>query len=465
MRDDPPVRPRYAARRLADFARALRIHRRLAVRERWSRPQLEELQRRGLRELVAHAVAHSPLQRERLAGLEDSELAGLPTMDKSLLMERWDEAVTVPGLRLADVEAHLAGLERDEYLAGGYRAMATGGTTGQRGVFAFDRREWSTCLAGFLRWSDFMGVRPRLPRLRIAAVGAVSPLHMTARFADTVDVGLHRVLRLDARAPADELAAALQRFRPDTLNGYPSALALLADEQLEGRLSISPWRVATTSEVRTPEMEARIVAAWDQVPYDVYGITEVGIFAVDCPHHEGMHLFEDLAIVEVVDAEGRPVPDGEPGARVLVTNLFNRTLPLIRYELPDLVTVSPQACPCGRPFRLVTEVAGRADDVLALPGPDGRPVPVHPLALRSPLAGRSDVRQYRIVHDAGGLEVEVVLAGGVAAEVAAPEIAALLRERLSALGVQPPPVHVRPVAALTRAAGPAAKLKLIESRV
>jgi phenylacetate-coenzyme A ligase PaaK-like adenylate-forming protein len=178
-----------------------------------------------------------------------------------------------------------------------------------------------------------------------------------------------------------------------------------------------------------------------------------------------MHLFEDLAIVEVVDGDGRPVPDGEPGEKVLVTNLFNRTLPLIRYELPDLVTVSPEPCPCGRPLRVVSEVAGRTDDVLRLPGRDGRPVAVHPLALRSPLAALSEVRQYRIVHDPSGLEVEVVLAGDAEPDAAGRRIEATLRDRLGELGVEAPLVRVRPVEALTRAAGPAAKLKLVESRV
>jgi phenylacetate-CoA ligase len=458
------VRPGYQARRLADFARAARISRQLAVRDRWSRPQLAEFQRRELQGLLAHARDASSFWRERLpAG--DVELEELPILDKATLMEHWDDAVTASGLRLAEVEAHLATLERDDFLRGGYRAMATGGTTGQRGVFAFDRREWSTCLAGFLRWSEYAGMQPRFPRLKVVAIGATSPLHMTARFAETIDVGAHRVLRLDARAPIDELAAKLQRFQPDVLNGYPSVLALLADEQIDGRLAISPWRVSTTSEVRTAEMEARIVAAWDQVPYDVYGITEVGIFAVDCSHHEGLHLFEDLAIVEVVDADGRPVPAGEPGERLLVTNLFNRTLPLVRYELSDLVTIAPEPCACGRPFRLVSELAGRADDVLHLPGRDGRAMPVHPLTLRSPLAALPELRQYRIVHDADGLDVEVVLRDDVVPQHAAAAVADALHIRLSAIGVVPPPINVRTVDRLARAAGPAAKLKLIESRL
>jgi type IV pilus biogenesis protein CpaD/CtpE len=74
------------------------------------------------------------------------------------------------------------------------------------------------------------------------------------------------------------------------------------------------------------------------------------------------------------------------------------------------------------------------------------------------------VRQYRIVHEAGGLEVEVVLADGVGAEAVSEAIANTLRERLGALGVDPPPIRVLPIERLTRAPGPAAKLKLIESR-
>ena len=65
------------------------------------------------------------------------------------------------------------------------------------------------------------------------------------------------------------------------------------------------------------------------------------MLACDCDRHAGMHVFEDLVHVEVVDDDGRAVPDGTPGSRILVTNLVNRTQPLIRFELTDLVTVSP----------------------------------------------------------------------------------------------------------------------------
>ncbi len=459
------MRPRYQARRLGDFARGLRLGRELAGHESWSRDRFEVSQAAWLREIIAFAGTRSPFYRERFAGrpLADQPLASVPTLDKDTLMERWDDVVTVPDMRLADVEAHLDGLERDDYLGGRFRAMATGGTTGRRGVFVFDRGEWSACLAGFLRWSDWCGTRPRLPRLRVASVSATSPLHMTARFGMSIDVGLHRLLRLDARSPVDELCAAIDRFRPDALIGYPSVLALLALEQLEGRLHVAPRTVSTTSEVRTPEMTERIRAAWGAEPFDVYGITEAGIFAVDCEHHAGKHLFEDLAFVEVVDEAGRAVPDGEPGARLLVTNLFNRTLPLIRYELDDLVTLSPDPCPCGRPLRVIAALEGRSDDVLHLPGAAGGTVAVHPHALRSPLARFGEVAQYRVVHDEGGVHVELVLRANASPDT--PErVAESLRDALRELGADRL-VDARSVERLERAAGPAGKLKLVESRV
>lgn len=459
------MRPAYQARRLGDFARGLRRSRELAAREMWSRERFHAWQDERRRSIVGFAVARSPFYRERFAGLslDTAPLSRLPTLDKRTLMERWDDVVTAPGLRLAEVETHLDALERDDYLHGRYRAMASGGTTGRRGVFAFDRREWSACLAGFLRWSEWAGTRPRLPRLRVASVSATSPLHMTARFGMSIDFGLHRLLRLDARAPVDELAAALARFAPDVLIGYPSVLALLALEQLEGRLDLAPWSVSTTSEVRTPQMTERIRAGWGVEPFDVYGITEAGIFAVDCERHAGKHLFEDLAFVEVVDEDRRPVPDGEPGAGLLVTNLFNRTLPLIRYELDDLVTISPDPCPCGRPLRVIASLDGRRDDVLRLPGVAGGIVAIHPHALRSPLAAFPEVAQYRVVHDRDGVHVELALRADAPPDTSE-RVAATLRAALGELGADAP-VDARAVDEIARSAGPAGKLKLVESRL
>jgi phenylacetate-coenzyme A ligase PaaK-like adenylate-forming protein len=431
-----------------EMLRAARLRRELLARERLPRVELDVWRRARLGDAVRHAAAHSPFWRARLAGLDlagEIDLASLPVLDRATLMDEWDRIVTDPRLRLREAEAHLEAIAGDGLLLGEYRAMASGGTTGRRGVFVYGRAEWTWHLANFLRVQATMGIGPRFPRrLRIASVGATSPLHMTSRYGMSLEVGLHRVLRLDAREPVGELADALERFRPDALFGYPSALALLADE----RPRIAPTILGTTSELRTPEMTAAIRAAWGVEPFDVYGITECGIFAADCERHAGLHVYEDLAWLEV-EAD-----------RIRITPLYTRTQPLIRYELSDLVEVDPEPCPCGRTMMRWKAVEGRADDILRLRGDDGE-VTVHPLALRSPMAACQQVKQYRVIHDASGLHVRVVARGDK--RRARDEVLAALGAALRARGVEER-VEVETVPTLQRDTGHSAKFKLIEVR-
>jgi phenylacetate-coenzyme A ligase PaaK-like adenylate-forming protein len=209
--------------------------------------------------------------------------------------------------------------------------------------------------------------------------------------------------------------------------------------------------IFTAGEVRTPEMEERIVAAWSRRPFNNYGATEIGGYgAVECDRHAGLHLFEDQVLLEVVDDEYRPVPDGEVGTRLLITNLYNRTQPLIRYELNDLVTVSPDPCPCGRPFPLLKSIDGRSDDVLEMPATDGGTAKVHPLTLRSPLGGIAALSEYRIVYGAGELRIEAVLNGGADDEQIRRDIETRLGTALKEGGAQAPPIRVESVTAIPR---------------
>ena len=73
-----------------------------------------------------------------------------------------------------------------------------------------------------------------------------------------------------------------------------------------------------------------------------------------------MHLQADWAVLEVVDRRGEPVPPGQPGEKVLLTNLYNTVQPFLRYEVDDVVTMSPGPCPCGNPLPLILRVEGRA---------------------------------------------------------------------------------------------------------
>lgn len=144
-------------------------------------------------------------------------------------------------------------------------------------------------------------------------------------------------------------------------------------------------------------IRAMATSAWQIPPFNVHAATETGGIAAECARHRGLHLFEDLHIPEIVDDHYQPDPAGQPGDRLLVTVLSSRTLPLIRYEMTDRVTLATGPCPDGLPFRLLASIEGRTDDILTLPATAGGTIRVHPVVFRHVLglldAGGWQVRQ------------------------------------------------------------------------
>ena len=435
-------------RRVADLAAGLRSARRLQAHDSVARERLLAARRASLDELWAFARERSAFYRGR---------SPAQTLDKATLMDRYDDVLTDPRLSLARLGAHADALDGDELLDGEYRVMASGGTSGRRTIIPFGRAEWRMAMSGFFRWKAITGRRPR-PRLRIALVTAGAPQHMSWRFARTVDVGLLNLLLLDAGRPAHEHRAALQAFRPHELGGYPSALGLLAREQLDGRLDVAPEFVATTSEVLTPDVRRAIREAWGITPSDMYAITEAGIVASECEHRAGLHVFEDHTMVEVLDADGAPAPDGALG-RLVVTPLYGRTLPLLRYEMGDLVRATREPCPCGRPYLRLLEIRGRQDDVLELPAVAGGSVTVHPIALRSPMATVPGLAEYQLVRRADRLCARVAVREGAAAERVVADTRARLCAALAQAGAAVDDVEVDVVEALERS--PIGKHRLV----
>ena len=331
----------------------------LASRDRWTRDELLTHQSRAIAELRAYALARSPFYREFHRGLHTAPLEALPILTKAVLMERFDDLVTDRDIRLGDVESYLASAGPTDLFRGRYRVAGTGGTTGRRGVFLADRSEWTSILASYARANDWAGVPAGLRhRLRVAVVSSRNPSHQSSIVGATLASPIVPTLRLDAADPLERTAEALNSFKPNSLVGYASILRALADEQLAGRLAIAPQAVMSASEVLTDETRARIRAAFGSEPFNVYAATETAGVASECQHHR-LHRYDDLVIAEIVDEDGRPVAPGEFGAKLLVTVLFSRTQPLIRYELTDRVRASTETCPDGRPFALLDSIAGR----------------------------------------------------------------------------------------------------------
>ncbi len=430
----------------------------LVARTHWSPEQLADHQRRSLDALLRHAVATSPFYRRTLgADPVGAELRELPTLSKQALMAHFDDIVTEPELRLAAVQAHLTGPRAGGPL-GDHLVFSTSGSTGEPAVFVSSRVEFGQWVGALLRTLSLLGVGPHL---RIGGLGSPSGMHISSHLvAGLLGERPSTAPRTSAALPLPQIVATYNAYRPEVLVGYPSMHALLAQEQLAGRLRIAPSIVAYAGEVLTPDMRARIHEAWGVHPASMYSTTEAAMIASSCPAGVGMHLWEDLALIEVVDEHDRPVPPGVPGHRVLLTNLVNHVQPLIRYAISDLVTFADGPNPTGMPFRRLADVGGRNDDVVRLPGRGGGIVAVPPQRLRAPLATITAVRQYQIRCDARGLHVRIALREGTANDVAA-RVRTCLRDAMVAAGATPPLVTVEVVAEIPREPGPGAKLKTV----
>lgn len=442
--------------------RVFALRQRLRRREQWPRRRLDAYREAALLSLRTFAYERSPFYRRFHAGLLDRPLSELPVLTKATAMGAFDELVTDREIRLAEVERHLAAVAGDERFHDRYRVVSTSGTTGVRGIFLSNLDEWATVIASYNRAQEWAGVSasPRR-RTRLAVVSTTLGWHQSGRVGVSVANPLVPTLRIDATDPLPRTVERLNAFRPDSLIAYASMHRLLAEEQIAGRLRIAPRAVLSASEPLTDETRRLVERAFGSPPFNVYAATEPAGVASECDRHSGLHLYEDLVITEVVDEENRPVPPGVFGAKVLVTVLFSRTQPLIRYELSDSIRLSADVCPCGRTFGLVDTIQGRQEDVVVLPGPDGAEVTVHPLAFHDVL-DRVPAGEWQVVQQGDALRL---LAAAPGRAFDGRLVTQAIRERIEALGARPTAVDWEIVPSIPRStAGKAPLVRADHSR-
>ena len=446
----------YEIQRRRHVADAIALAPRLIERLRWSADHLASHRQALLRGLVDCAIEQSPWHRQRLAGLDvggldERSLRGLPAMTKFDLMENFDQILTDERLSLELVNRHLQAVSRQGYLLDGYTAITSGGSSGLRGVFVYDWEGWAVFwLSAFryllrAKWSDpDLAPRPAV----LAWVAAARFTHATAALSRTFASPEFVNYRFPVTLATEEIVAGLNRVQPDMLIAYSSALHVLSLEARAGRLRIAPRIVRSAAEPLLPEIRAAAEQAWGVPVRNGWGTSEGGGTGVGCDHSQ-MHLSEDLLIVEPVDEHGRPVAPGERSAKVYLTNLYNRALPLIRYEISDEVTILPDPCRCGSAHRCLADIQGRLDDTFVYG--EQR---VHAHLFRSALAHHPGVVEYQVRQTDQGAQIEVRCGAAV-------DLQSLIHEITKALagsGLPSPRVEATVVERIGRDPAPA-KLK------
>jgi phenylacetate-coenzyme A ligase PaaK-like adenylate-forming protein len=412
----------------------------------WDDGQLAVHQRERLRALLAHAAEHSPFHARRLRGLDLSrfelaDLARLPVMTKGQMVAEFDEVVTDRRLTRRLVERHLAasahepGLLLDEYVC-----LASGGSSGLRGIFAQTLSEFADLVASIIRPGYARALAaggPPPEGLVLGIVAAASPVHSSGFGAAVATGPPVRLIPAPATLPLAEIVARLNAAQPPALLCFASKLAELAREQLAGRLGVAPRSVTSISEVLTAADRAVIERAFAVPVVDSFVSTE-GLVGHSEPGGSVLSFASDMCLAELVDDDNKPVPPGVPSAKVLVTNLHNLTQPLVRYELTDRFT-APEGTPAAGWLR--ASIEGRADEVFRYGS-----VTVHPHVIRSALASEGVVREYQVRQTQGGIDVACVTSG----HLDTTRLAARLEHALRQAGLAEPQVGIRLAETITR---------------
>jgi len=425
----------------------------LVSRIDWPAGRLNGERTTALRALLRTAVERSPWHRARLQGVEigsfsDRDIAELPVMTKTDLMYNFDAIVTDARLCRPLCEDHLDGHPGD-HLLGEFQVVASGGSSGQRGVYVYGWEAWAICYASIVRFQtrDWSGdpALATVPRV-IAVVAASSPTHISAAFSKVFSSGAHARRLFPVSLPLVQIVAGLNELQPTVLMGYSSFLPRLAHEAQAGRLRIAPRRVVAMSEPLLPEARQAVFETWGAPVANGYAMSE-GLCTGFCG--DGIHLPDDLCLFEPIDAHGRPVPPGERSSRVLVTNLYNHTQPLIRFEVTDEVTLVDRSCPCGSSMRLIDDPQGRLDDTFVYENT----LSVHPHLFRSALGNHPAILEYQVRQTPRGATISIVVVAPFDQRALRSKIA----EGLEFLGLPEPHVAIDVVDSIPRQ--PSGKLK------
>lgn len=195
--------------------------------------------------------------------------------------------------------------------------------------------------------------------------------------------------------PPERLLCRLIEFNPHNIYGPPSCLFMLAREARQGGEKIPALeRVFTSSEYLTTLVARYIRQSLGADIYDVYGSTETKELAWQCPHAGGYHINEDEAVIEIVDDQGNTLPAERPG-NIVITDLRNRAMPLIRYRNNDKGLLMSSACACDLGFALMRPLNGRASEYIRLPS--GRYL--SPFLFTTSIEKTEGLLQYQIIQE------------------------------------------------------------------
>lgn len=320
---------------------------------------IADLQWRKLKAIIQHAYETIPYYRERFREVgatpadiaEPDDLLGITPLTKNDVQEHRE--------RMVSELANRSALVTDQ----------TGGSTGVPLSFYYDADRLASRQAATIRHNEWAGWRVG-DKVAIlwAAPRDIPAGHGWKRYLR--NRLLERTMILDASGLTEAKMAsftnALEAYRPRILLGYANTMALYARYVQENRITtIRPHAITCSAEVLRETDRKLIEEAFACPVFNRYGSREVAVIASECEKHDGMHINAENLYLEFVH-EGKHVAPGETG-EILITDMTNRAMPLIRYRIMDAATPFAGICSCGRGLARMEIQEGRVTDFIVTP--------------------------------------------------------------------------------------------------
>lgn len=377
----------------------------------FSAEQIRDLQLRRLRELLTHAYTNCAFYRKRMDDGDVSPASILSIEDLNALPILTKRDIQDSGTQMLALNVPASLRVKNQ----------TGGSTGSPLQFYVDKERFDSRLASTNRHNLWAGFRPGDWCAYLWGARLDQVIHKGVK--DWLrNVLLYRRVELNTSLIAPEhwgaLITQLRKRRPRFMVAYARSAVLLAMYLREHGINDLHFdAIITTAEVLFPEHRQLLEEILGGRVFNRYGCREVSVIASECEHHR-MHVNAEALLLEIV-----PGPAGAAG-KVLVTDLLNYSMPLIRYEIGDVAEwAGEQSCPCGRGLPILKDVQGRTTDFLELS--DGRRISGPALTLV--VADMSDVRQVQFVQSGqADISLRVVPGNGYGEHTKAE-----LRKRLS----------------------------------
>lgn len=347
-------RDRYLSRSFEETAGLLEQN------EKLSRNDLEELQFREFREFSEYCYKKSPYYRRlwdakkiRPGDIKSVNDIGLaPIVPKQDLRRLTSEFFTEP-------------------ISRGMTAAHTSGTTGSPLTVYFSKEDVGKRHAFLDRCRRWAGVRIGMRRATFTGRSIIPQGQKEPPFWRHNYAG-NQLLFSSYHLSMENLPAyvdAMEEFRPEIVDGYPSAIHVVAEHVLRGERTraIRPLALLVSAETVLPHQRKAIEEAFGAKLYNQYASSEGAPFVSECKEGR-LHVHSDSGLVEIVDTGGNPVLPGQAG-QMVVTSFTTRVVPLLRFAIGDMAVRAAEQdfCACGLPFTTIQAIVGRVDDMLYTP--------------------------------------------------------------------------------------------------